>query len=512
MRCKEVFRIPLAGLSLIVVIVAQNAIAQGTNNPVLAPSKLYAGASTHPFAGAMSPTERAILEIESQRGVAVWREAAGDIKTALKEYAKEFAKLPEVNDGDANAVRAFATVNQLALSVQKDIEASGQRKVVILSSHTLEAIGKLGLDLIRWAADEEEPARWPMRPLIDRLGGLSALATGLGQVIGSGKFDGESVKQLQVGATKLARQQLLDATEKQLRTQYNLPKLEAKLEKTRRLRNSLEWLPPKKTLAGRQSMDAKIRDITRVLSGRETTVARKQAAVRAARQQLEAKLMYLDFVPELAGAMAANLKEGRLTMDVVDRYSDAVIVLAATYLTFALPPSPFRGAIRDTIVAGSRFTRHATEGWFKDQVGRRFELLDEYARYQARQIASKAEVKRIDEYFTPKQLRDARFNSSQIAGANAQTNSLNFHLAKQSAGRGEVVPMERDQPLPPLDGERRRPPQPVIPISEPNRGDPPDGVRGVTVNPDPIFGPMKSDPTTGAEDREGFTYRLIITW
>lgn len=440
---------------------------------------------------------------DTKQGVAIWGESADELRTSMKALAKEFAKRPGTHKGNATATRVAILVDDLQLSVQKDIEASGKNKVVFLSSHTLEGIGKLGLDLIEWAAEKDGPlSKSSLGPLIDRMGGLSALASGAGQALGSGKFEAETVKQLTTGGAALGRQQILDIFEKQKRTELKLDKIEHELTHRREFQKLLQdRLTFKSTQSERMSVQGQIRNLDKEIPKRQAIVAAKQAELLKARNQLETRLLYLDIVPELAGAVSANLKAGKLTMDVVDRYSDAMIMASATYLVTVIPaPMQFKGAIRDTIVAGARFTRHASEDAFRVLYAGRFEMLDEYAQYQAHQIAKKSAVLRIDEVFSPKQLRDVGFRAKQITDVNAQTQALNTHLNSYLSGRPDTQVKQPNEPFRFDAVERHRPPAPVTPTAPPDRGDQPPsgGVKGVTVNSNPAFEPMKPDkPSNG---------------
>lgn len=381
------------------------------------------------------------LPKEVEEGIAVWRNAAQDLVDALSTFADNVETRHD-SDYLGTPVKGISNGYRLTNALLNDIEKAGEGPIVILTSHTVEELVKVVLEVARDTSLGSNPK---LKPHFDRLGAYEEFFSGAMELARTGKVDADTMKSFDKGALELAKRQLTDNNRELRKHRRIIKKLESKVSNISRKLDRAEWdaYGGSRNSHLRRAQDTKLRQLRTSLSNRQAKLAESRAALKQAERRYANRLMLLDAIPELAAAVAEHAREGRLTLNIADRYSDAVIILSASVLALGcerLPVlAPFAPTVRDAIVAGSRFVR---DGEMAREAGRiaytffshqKFDLLEQYQTYQARAVHDRQAIKAFSEFFTKEALKKAGFKQHDIDEQDDQARRLNVLLGLETA-------------------------------------------------------------------------------
>lgn len=330
-----------------------------------------------------------------ERSVVVWRQAAEDTQRVLKALEKVLSESPRVGADKINAVRLLTLISGLGVKIEKDLARSQHTVVTPLTSHTLEGLAELGLTLIEFSdrMGGGKARRYGGIPLwIDGIKGGKQLAAASGQVLG-GQFEASTIKELVGGTEKVMRAALIE----------NL----------------------RRTLAS-QGRDA-------------ATIARAAAELRRA-------LLPLEAVGDLAGGIALHAAAGRMTLGAVDRYSDALLKLAAALGEAALLMTPYAAAagvapaVVVLVAAGVGVATRDSAFWSNLYTAftpnARYGSLDSYMQYMASQARRGEHIVALDVYLPKAELRALSVGPEVIEQLNETARLKNLHSYIEAVQRG----------------------------------------------------------------------------
>lgn len=405
----------------------------------------------------VAPKELAKLRREAQadldhitKGAPVWRDAAVQYAKAMSDLAKQVVDdkrpAPSGRPPDGTA----AVLKELASAVEKDIDESHGTRFVVLRSHTLEKIGKVGLDLVKQLGERYGDTHLKrVAPFIENLDEVRTYVGALSRIAG-GRFEPEEVQQIVAATASLAKRAILK---------------EAELEQA--------------------------------LKGVDPVVAKRTLG------KLKAHLMLLDLIGDFAQAIAMRVEAGQWTIAAADKLSDALIEAGATMLVLPLAATgkvEAASVARDAIVETTRFARDASAGsfvwsWLYGRTyGNRFAFLDVYAQYQHAQVRRGQRALDIDELFGTQALRAAGLSKGEIARVNDQNRLFNTHTAmraakmqaaksdisdrESAAPKREIAANKPEKPGPPTFVETKKPRQEDEPLLPPGGRRVPPGADG----------------------------------
>lgn len=402
-------------------------------------------------------------------GVAVWRSAAQGYVGALGAFADAFADEHGAKPAMTPAVRVLARAATLVQAVNEDIASAGEGPVVILSSHTLEAALDLALEA---AAKSPRAARSWFKPFAKDVDAITELHAGLMDVVRTGRVGIDTMRSFDQVTVELARRRMAERQATAIARHFKLQELESAASLLeRRVQQAAKAA---RLGSGNLHIDRARSNELRVLTERLATTSAKlegaRSAARIAEQRFAARMLGLDALPELAAAIAEHAKRGRLTLDVVDRYSDAVITLSASYIAAVITAPPgltaYAPAVRDAIVASSRLARDTVVRDAFQNHGK-WEVLEQYLVYQNRAVRGTEALKTFSEIYGADELRKLGFSQQEIAAQDQQALRLNAASTQQRTDQQvpQPVPLQAPQvvhadkpPEPPRDNLKPPPP------------------------------------------------------
>lgn len=387
-------------------------------------------------------------------GVAVWRSAAQGYVNALSAFAEAYADEHGEKNPLTPVARVLPRAATLVQAVNEDIADAREGPVVILKSHTLEKLLDLTLET---AAKSPAAARSWFKPFAKDVDAITELQSGLMEAVRSGKVGIDTMQSFDQATVELARRQMTERQAAAVARQFKLRELESAASQ---LERQVEQAAKAVRLGSSDlHIDRGRSNDLRVLTNRLTAATAKlegaRSAARLAEQRFAARALGLDALPEFAAAIAEHAKQGRMTLDVVDRYSDAVITLSASYLaaaTAAVPPlAAYAPAVREAIVASSRLVRD-TVGRQMFQNPGKWEVLEQYLVYQNQAVRGPDALKTFSEMLGADTLRKLGFSKQEIAAQDEQAQRLNAALAHrradQQVARRQLAPPAAPQVVP----------------------------------------------------------------
>ena len=440
-----------------------------------------------PAGGASSPEpKRDPIQTRRDPFLNLTRQLADDLLKVNKSLADAVKESSAFKRGEKNALRAGQHIMDVGVKLQRDIAETPPGQPVRLSQETLSALASAPLDMIKERLERLGGRNPSVKAFTDRIDALKEIVEGSAD-IAKGKVTGDTAQKLSSGALQFTLQHFADEVERNATREQRIPQVRELLGRQRSALSTLERQisrePASVNMAAALERRAELLDDIKArtsdLEAREAVVAKEAGRVRALSLWVEPAAL-------LAKA-AADHASGKLSLpDLADRYSDVVISLVATGLTAPLletPLAPMAPVYRDLIATGSHAARNALEQPISDMwsrnLGNRFELLDQYATYQARQVANRQPIKYMDDYFDPGTLRKGGFRTGEINRINDQTDLFNAHR-QSSAGVGPA-------------STTPSPSAAVAPSSRSPAGDRAasvqrsDGLGGVTVNATPTY-------------------------
>lgn len=442
----------------------------------------------------------------NSRGVAVWPETARDLAASITQLGDQLTIPREGSQVRGAPMAAPQHAKSLVDALSEDIARAEGQPVVILKSRTLEELVKLVLEV---ASQSPLADKGVAQQFAKDVEALKATVTGISEGMRAGKLDADSMKNYDKVVVEVLKRQLGDRHEAALMRRYEVAAKQRAVEKIeddlRRRVGAARHGQALPNLARHPS--AKVRDLSRQLAEHRTALTLAHAQVKAAQQRYTAVLLLLDTLPELAAAVTEHAHQGRLTLAVVDRYSDAVITLSASYLAAVLSKvpvlAPAAPEIRDAIVATSRYTRdelarkpiERVYGLLSDH---KWKVLEQYNDYMRHAVNAEGPVRKLSEVHKLEDLHQLGFTTDQIARFDA--------VAERFNGSRPPPPRQSDPPgglRPPLDPFKPRLPDsgagrpqvPELPPAPPTAPPPPPpgpGPGGAPRVEPPPAGPVES--------------------
>ena len=399
----------------------------------------------------------------------------------LRVLAADEAQSP----GLRNASGLIAALAKFGKDMHKDIERSKQQPFAWVSSHTLEGIARLGLELVEASEDFRPGGRFTnLKPTVTWLAGLRDFVAVFGSVAG-GKFDAKEFGQTFGASKRLVTSGLLAELERGLRASGNLD----------------------------------------------------DQAIKGVVHDVKKRLLVLDALAPIAEALALRAEAGQWTIAAVDKMSDGVITASVSLLVFRfLPASRAAQATgwRDAAVGAAKALRSATEGaaiWSYLQAaiwGTEDAALELYAQHQAVQVRRGERILDVEEFFGGQDLARLGLLRGRIEQANEQTRLFNLRTAIRIAKRPVSGPepevaeeRERARLKPAARDEQRV--GPGAGFGAPGAGNRPDpgdgpgtgaigqtgppqgGPGGVSVDPQPRYQRLATPPNIVARIEAGGT-------
>ncbi len=361
-------------------------------------------------------------------GIAVWRTRAQDLVTTLQSFGDGFETLYGQGNKGSQSILGLGRGAGLAQAIAEDIELAGESELVSLKSRTVEALVKLIFD---WTARTPDGARIPGAE------GYKELYGGLMEVARTGRVDVETMKSFDRATLEFAK-----------------PRIEAsyaaKLEQHRSKVASLERehaqaaanVGRKDSAANWRSGD-RSRDLAREHELRAANRALEQvdAKLKIARHdqhlaqiRVTRNLLLLDALPELAAAVAEHARKGTFTVEVADRYSDALLTISASLVAATLATNPvtvaYAPAIRDGLVAAGHYLRddllvQPIQNMHNFLAGDKWKVLELYQTYQRRAVHDGAAINPFSQLFGKADLQTIGFSAEEIAQLDDQARLLN---------------------------------------------------------------------------------------
>lgn len=438
-------------------------------------------------------------------GVAVWRSTAQGYVEALRGFADAFADEHGAKHPMTPTVRVLARAATLIQALNEDIANAGEGRLVMLKSRTVEELVKFTLEA---AAESPRATRSWFKPFAKDIDAVTEMYSGLMEAARTGKVDIDTMQSNDQATVELARRRMTEKQVAAIARQFKLAEQQATVD---RLTKQIGQLGFSARLgSGSRDIDAaRIREL-RLLNDRLATAKAELAgarnAAKAAEQRFAAKALRLDALPVLAAAMAEHARQGRMTLDVADRYSDAVITLAATYLTeqaaIVFPVlRPYTAATRDALVTASRHVRddvarkpiQDAHAFF---TGKKWQVLEQYHVYLNQAVRGPDAVKTFTEFVGGDVLTALGYSARETAEQDAFAIGLSQHRAQRLAvqepvAKREIAANEPEKPGPPNFVRIKKPRQNDAPLMPGGgrRGPPtgesdgPDGGGGTPAGP-----------------------------
>lgn len=355
--------------------------------------------------------------------IAIWREVAVDMANLLLGYANEMHEKSRGADPALQFVALAMQAHKLRLAVRKEIDDAAGAPVVSVSHEFVESLLRFSLGVIdarvRLKLGTGEGLK--NATLLDGVIDIGAFAM---SVASQGTVDAEAAKKLQSGTLKLGRDQLLAQARRSLERLHDIPALQAGVA-------GAPW-------------DRALR----------LELAKSRAKVDATHRQIAALLLVLDSLPEFSAAMMAQQAAGgRWTVDVVDRYSDAVITLiVSVFVASQVQRVPvlghFAGSARDALVMSLRYARdtakrspeHWSVRWLSSP--QRAAIYDQFAAYIERQRLAGEEAMLFTQFMPRADLALAGIRDTEMDAMDERVRAKNA-LRVLGAGTAGVPDAER---------------------------------------------------------------------
>lgn len=430
-------------------------------------------------------------------GVAVWRSTAQGYLEALRAFADDFADEHGAKHSKTPTVRVLARAATLIQTLNEDIANAGEGRLVMLKSRTVEELVKFALEA---TAESPRATRSWFKPIANDIDAVTEMYSGLMEAARTGKVDIDTMQSFDQATVELARRRMTEKQVAAIARQFKLAEQQATVD---RLTKQIGQVGFSARLgSGSRDIDAARTRELRLLNDRLATAKAELAgarnAAKAAEQRFAAKALRLDALPELAAAMAEHARQGRMTLDVADRYSDAVITLAATYLTeqaaIVFPVlRPYTAATRDALVTASRHVRDdVARKPIQDAhvffTGKKWQALEQYHVYLNQAVRGPEAVKTFTEFHGGDVLAALGYSARETAEQDAFASRLNQHRAQrlevqEPTAKREIAANEPEKPRHPEMAKlkpRREDPAPLPPgggrrNSPSASGDGPDG-------------------------------------
>lgn len=360
----------------------------------------------------LPPSVPRTLPKDGKDGMAVWR-------PVVEEFAGVLSVQPDT----------FAS--RLSHALVKDLERAENGDVVNLSSHTVEELAKYTLEKL----GEGHLGRHPSaKPFFRRLDAYNEFFSGAMDMARTGKVDADTMQSFDQGVIELVKQEWREKSPELQAARLKIREHERHVHAAQQALHETQRQRPRwaDNPARLQQQEAKVRRLTTQLEQHKTQLAMAQKAERS----LTNRLLLLDALPVFAAAMAEQAREGHLTVGVVDRLSDGVIMLSATVLAASVEPvpilAPFVPEIRDGIVAVARATRDHLGQETVRRTEERFRILDDYQTYQTRAVHDRQMLKTWSEVYGHDRLRQLGYSDRQIAERDQEALRWN-HLRSQES-------------------------------------------------------------------------------
>ncbi|MDR4468943.1 MAG: hypothetical protein MRJ68_11730 [Nitrospira sp.] len=315
--------------------------------------------------------------------------------------------------------------NRLGNALMKDLEQAKDRDVVILSSHTFEELVKYTFEKL----GESPLSRRPVtKQFFRRLDAYEEFFSGAMDMARTGKVDVDTMKRFDAGVIELVKQEWRDKSPQlqaaRRMVRHGERQVHAAEQALRDVQRQLHRWADKPAMLQRQ--EAKVRRLTTQLEQHQA----KLAMAKQAERSLINRLLLLDAIPVFAAAMAEHAREGHVTVNVVDRLSDGVIMLSATVIATSVERvpilAPFVPEVRDGIVVLATATRDHLAQETVRKTEERFRILDDYQTYQARAVQDRQVLKTWSEIYGHDSLRKLGYTDRQIAEQDEQAMRLNL--------------------------------------------------------------------------------------
>lgn len=354
----------------------------------------------------LPPSVPRALPKDVKNGIAIWRPVIEEFSDLLSTGPN---KLP----------------HRLAKALTKDIEQSSERDVVILTSHTFEEVVKYSIEqLAEGSLKKHASGQYYLR----RLDAYKEFFSGAMEMRRTGKVDADTLKSFDQGVIELVKQEWREHSPELKAARWKVRESERQVHAAEQvLRNTQQQLhrwPENSKALYRQ--EAQVQRLAAQLEHRKTALTMAQRAERS----LTNRLLLLDSLPVFAMGIAEYAQEGHLTVDVVDHFSDGVIMLSATVIATGLEGvpvlAPFVPQIRDGIVAVATSTRNHLSQETVRKIEEKFSVLEEYLTYQARAVHDRQVIKTWSEIYSYDSLRRLGYTHQQITEQDKQAMQLNI--------------------------------------------------------------------------------------
>lgn len=377
------------------------------------------------------------LPQDQEDSIAVWRTSAEDfvgVMNALGDYSKEEHRLGQ---SATPLLKGTHGGYRLVNAMMKDLEGAGDLDYVHLSSNTVE-------ELIKWTVDQVRETDFAKRPtsklFFRQIEAYKEFFSGGMDVWRTKTLNADAATKIDRGVIEVFKQEWREHNPELKAARWQVRKMEREVHAAQQAlenkqRQLYRWAKNPKML---RTQETEVERLVDKLNNRKAALA----AAKSAEQLQLTPLMFLDVLPELAGALTEHVSEGHLTINVADRYSDALVLLsgaaAATVCAATVVCAPYTAVVRELVmtaehaVVDSEPAKVAARNIYNFFAQDKFIMLEQYQTYLARAIHTGELVKTFRQYSGDAELTQVGFTEEEKDGQDATAIAHNHRLGTPS--------------------------------------------------------------------------------